>query len=208
MLAIVDYGAGNLFSLMNSLEYLEIPYCVAKESETLEKADGIILPGVGAFPHAMKQLKDSKMLDTLLQEVSVKKKPFLGICLGMQLLFETGYEFQETKGLGLLPGSVEQMKPLDEEGKMLHLPHIGWNQLEFSQEITSPLLKGLSNGCHMYFVHSFKAVCPKECVAASCTYGGNVPALVQKDNIFGAQFHPEKSSRLGLKMLLNFGKLL
>lgn len=196
MTAIIDYGAGNLFSVKNALDYLGIENKVTKKAEDLRAADRLILPGVGAFPDAMRMLGESGLVEVIKEEV--QKKPLLGICLGMQMLFEKGYEFEETDGLGLIKGSVKLMTP-----ENLPIPHIGWNELELNKPCKL-LEKG---GEYVYFVHSYAADCPSENVAAYCDYGMKVPALVFNGNVYGAQFHPEKSGDTGLEMLKKFAKL-
>lgn len=196
MTAIIDYGAGNLFSVKNALDYLGIENKVTKKAEDLRAADRLILPGVGAFPDAMRMLHESGLVEVIKEEV--KKKPLLGICLGMQMLFEKGYEFEETDGLGLIKGSVKLMNP-----ENLPIPHIGWNELELNKPCKL-LEKG---GEYVYFVHSYAADCPSENVAAYCDYGMKVPALVFNGNVYGAQFHPEKSGEAGLEMLKKFAQL-
>ncbi len=196
MTAIIDYGAGNLFSVKNALDYLGIENKVTKKAEDLRAADRLILPGVGAFPDAMRMLGESGLVEVIKEEV--QKKPLLGICLGMQMLFEKGYEFEETDGLGLIKGSVKLMTP-----ENLPIPHIGWNELELNKPCKL-LEKG---GEYVYFVHSYAADCPSENVAAYCDYGMKVPALVFNGNVYGAQFHPEKSGEAGLEMLKKFAKL-
>ena len=166
---------------------------LTNKKEDIEKADGLILPGVGAFPSAMKMLEQSGLTETIKTES--KKKPFLGICLGMQLIFQKGYEFEECDGLGLIPGSVRKM-----EEKDLIIPHMGWNKLEVLNDC--PLLAGLDD-------NSYKAECEDKNIAAYSVYGGRVPALVYDGNtVYGAQFHPEKSGDTGLKILKNFGGLI
>lgn len=197
MIAIVDYGAGNLFSVKNALDYLGISSIFTSDKSELEKADGILLPGVGAFPDAMRMLQNTTLIATIKAEAL--KKPFLGICLGMQLLFEAGNEFEETSGLSLLPGRIEPIKT------GYKIPHMGYNSLEIKQEC--PLLDGIDEGEYVYFVHSFMAYTTPDCIAADCDYGIHIPALVQKGMIFGAQFHPEKSGDTGLRILKNFGGL-
>ena len=197
MLAIIDYGAGNLFSVKNALDYLGIPSEVAQEPAVMEKADGLILPGVGAFPDAMRMLTDAGWVEPLRKEAG--KKPLLGICLGMQLLFELGMEFTQTGGLGLVPGRVDRIET------SFKVPHMGYNELEF--HLDSPLLQGVPEKACVYFVHSYMAVTLPEYVAAYCDYGVKIPALVQKGHLFGAQFHPEKSGEVGLTILKNFGGL-
>lgn len=196
MTAIIDYGAGNLFSVKNALDYLGIENKVTKKAEDLRAADRLILPGVGAFPDAMRMLGESGLVEVIKEEV--QKKPLLGICLGMQMLFEKGYEFEETDGLGLIKGSVKLMTP-----ENLPIPHIGWNELELNKPCKL-LEKG---GEYVYFVHSYAADCPSENVAAYCDYGMKIPALVFNGNVYGAQFHPEKSGEAGLEMLRKFAKL-
>lgn len=196
MIAVIDYGAGNIFSVKNALDYLGCENKLTKSIDDIINADGIILPGVGAFPHAMKMLNESGLVDTIKAEA--KKKPFLGICLGMQLLFEKSYEFEECAGLGLIGGYVDK---IPDEG--LVIPHMGWNKLEINHEC--PLFEGLSENEYVYFVHSYKAFCGEENLYAYCEYGSKVPALVSDGStVFGAQFHPEKSGETGLKMLKNF----
>lgn len=198
MIAIIDYGAGNLFSVKNALDYLGLENIITNNPKDLEAADKLILPGVGAFPDAMRMLGESGLVDVIKDQV--KHKPLLGICLGMQMLFEKGYEFGETEGLGFIKGSVKYM-----ELENLPVPHIGWNSLEFNEK--SPLLDKCSDGDFVYFVHSYAAECPSENVAAYCDYGMKVPALVQNGNVYGAQFHPEKSGEVGLNILKNFSNL-
>lgn len=198
MIAIIDYGAGNLFSVKNALDFLGFENKITASADDLRAADKLILPGVGAFPDAMKKLSESGLIGVIKEEV--QKKPMLGICLGMQMLFEKGYEFAETDGLGLIKGSVKLMTP-----KGLDVPHMGWNSLEFNEPCK--LLDNVKNGEYVYFVHSFAAECPSENVAAYCDYGAKVPALVQNGNVFGAQFHPEKSGETGLNILRSFEAL-
>lgn len=200
MIAVIDYGAGNIFSVKNALDYLGFDFVLTNKKEDIENADGLILPGVGAFPSAMKMLEQSSLIETIKTES--KKKPFLGICLGMQLIFEKGYEFEECDGLGLILGSVQKMEEQD-----LIIPHMGWNKLEILNDC--PLLTGLDENSYVYFVHSYKAECDDKNIAAYSVYGGRVPALVYDGNtVYGAQFHPEKSGNTGLQILKNFGGLI
>lgn len=200
MIAIVDYGAGNIFSVKNALDYLGLENCLTSDKEFIKSADEIILPGVGAFPSAMKMLENSGLVETIKSEAT--KKPFLGICLGMQLIFEKGYEFEECDGLGLIKGSVRKMENTD-----LIIPHMGWNKLEILNNCR--LLDGLGDNEYVYFVHSYKAECDDKNISAYCEYGGKVPALVHDGKyVYGAQFHPEKSGETGLKILKNFGGLI
>lgn len=200
MIAIVDYGAGNIFSVKNALDYLGLENRLTSDKEFIKSADEIILPGVGAFPSAMKMLENSELVETIKSEAT--KKPFLGICLGMQLIFEKGYEFEECDGLGLIKGSVRKMENTD-----LIIPHMGWNKLEILNNCK--LLDGLGDNEYVYFVHSYKAECDDKNISAYCEYGGRVPALVHDGKyVYGAQFHPEKSGETGLKILKNFGGLI
>ena len=199
MTAIVDYGAGNIFSVKNALDYLGLDCKLTSDAADLEAADRIILPGVGAFPSAMKSLESTGLITTLKEQA--KKKPFLGICLGMQMLFEKGYEFEECDGLGLIKGEVKRI-----ESDTLVVPHMGWNKLEYLHDC--PVLNGLGQEEYVYFVHSYKAFCNDDNISAWCEYGGKVPALVTDGAyVYGAQFHPEKSGRAGLRILQNFGGL-
>ncbi len=198
MLGIVDYGAGNLFSVQNAFRFLGIETEIICNGKQLYNADGLILPGVGAFPDAMRRLRESGMVPPLRELAG--KKPLLGICLGMQMLFERGFEFEETEGLGLIPGEV---RLLDAGGRKL--PHIGWNSLE--RNGPCPLLDEAEQEPYVYFVHSYGAVCEAEYVAAYTDYGGKIPALVQNGLVFGAQFHPEKSGEAGLSILRRFAQL-
>lgn len=200
MIAIIDYGAGNIFSVKNALDYLGLESRLVSDKESVISADAVILPGVGAFPAAMKKLEATGLVDTIKAEA--EKKPFLGICLGMQLIFEKGYEFEETDGLGLIGGSVIKMEEPD-----LIIPHMGWNKLEKLNEC--PLLENIGDNEYVYFVHSYKADCADSNIAAYSEYGGRVPALVYNGKyVYGAQFHPEKSGETGLKILKSFGSLI
>ena len=200
MIAIVDYGAGNIFSVKNALDYLGLDCKLTSDKDEIKAADAVILPGVGAFPAAMAMLEKSGLIDTIKEEAA--KKPLLGICLGMQMLFEKGYEFEECDGLGLIKGSVRYMDEPD-----LIIPHMGWNKLEKLNDC--PLLENIGDDEYVYFVHSYKAECADENIAAYSEYGGRVPALVFDGKfVYGAQFHPEKSGDTGLKILKSFGNLI
>ena len=196
--AIVDYGVGNLKSVSNAMAYLGLETLISSEPKELELADAIILPGVGAFPDAADKLRRSGLdREVLLQG---EKKPVLGICLGMQLLFEQGTEVRSCQGLGLISGSVERIET------DFKLPHIGWNSLTFYH--ASPLFEGLDDGVYVYFVHSFCGMAKNpEQVIATTDYGTPVVAAVQNGNVFGCQFHPEKSGEVGLAILKNFANL-
>lgn len=196
-IAIIDYGAGNLFSVQNALNYLGIQNTVTSEVSDIRRADRLILPGVGAFPDAMKMLEASGLIKELREQV--KQKPLMGICLGMQMLFEKSHEFGETDGLGFISGTVELMTP-----ENLLVPQIGWNKLIYNEKC--PLLDGLDEP-YVYFVHSYAAKCSSINVAAYTDYGGNVPAVVFSGNVYGCQFHPEKSGEAGLEILRNFAKI-
>jgi len=199
MIAIIDYGVGNLFSLCSSLKRIGAEAVVTADPRLISKADKLILPGVGAFADAAEKLRDTGLGD-LVKEQAARGKDIMGICLGMQLLFEKSYEFGEHEGLGLLRGSVVPM-----EGSIpgeLKIPHIGWNALRFCKE--SKLLRYIKEGDCVYFVHSFYAVDCDESVVATAEYGANLTAAVQKGNIMGCQFHPEKSGEVGLNILRAF----
>ncbi len=201
MIAIIDYGVGNLFSLKSSLDFIGAQSVVTKDPLVIEQADRIILPGVGAFADAIKLLHDTGLVPVLKNQVA-KGKPLLGICLGMQLLFETSYEYGCHKGLGLVEGDVCPVA--DDVDKSFKIPHMGWNSLDFVGD--SPLFKYIKNGDYVYFVHSYYA---KNCnhVIATSNYGANLTAMVQKGNVFGAQFHPEKSGATGLAILKAFNEI-
>lgn len=200
MIAIVDYGAGNIFSVKNALDYLGFENELVSDAEKIKSADAVILPGVGAFPSAMEMLNKSGLVETIKEEAT--KKPFLGICLGMQLIFDKGYEFEECDGLGMISGTVQKM-----EEKDLIIPHMGWNKLEKLNNC--PLLENIGDDEYVYFVHSYKAHCNDKNISAYCEYSGRVPALVYGGKfVYGAQFHPEKSGETGLKILKNFGGLI
>ncbi len=198
MIAIIDYGVGNLFSLSASLNILEIPNIITKDPQEIEKASHIILPGVGAFGDASQILRHSGLADIVIEQA--QKKPLLGICLGMQLLFERGFEFGEHRGLGLISGDVVPL--LDDLTTDLKVPHMGWNKL--TQPLPCPILADVKEGDSVYFVHSYYAKTDPQFVVATAEYEIPVTAMVQKGNIFGAQFHPEKSGNVGLSILKNF----
>ena len=199
MIAIIDYGDGNLFSLSSSFKKIGADIVVTSDKSVIEKADKIILPGVGAFADAAKKLRDSG-LDKVLIEAAKNGKKIMGICLGMQLLFEKSYENGEHEGLGLLKGQVIPMENTIPNN--LKIPHIGWNALHFKR--TSPLFKYLNENDCVYFVHSFYATDCEDSVIATAEYGNELTAAVQKDNIYGCQFHPEKSGNVGLNILRAF----
>lgn len=199
MITIIDYGAGNLFSVQNALNFLGVENNISSKVEDIISADKLILPGVGAFPDAMKMLDEAGLTEVIKEQS--KKKALMGICLGMQMLFDKSYEFGETEGLGLIPGTVELMHP----AKDLVIPHIGWNSLEKNEPCK--LLESVNDGDYVYFVHSYAAVTDSKNVAAYCDYGMKVPALVMSGNVYGCQFHPEKSGKTGLGILKTFASL-
>jgi glutamine amidotransferase len=204
MIGIIDYGMGNLFSVKKALERLDVPYILSDNPEELSEADSYILPGVGAFKDAMSLLKESE-LEAFIQKAVAGGKPLLGICLGMQLLFDESEEFQLTKGLGLLKGRAIHINSNDAEGNRLKVPHMGWNRLKFHKE--SKLLQGVEEG-YCYFVHSYYVTdADEDALLATAEYGVNVPAVVGKGNVFGTQFHPEKSSEVGMAILSQFTKI-
>lgn len=200
MIAIIDYGVGNLFSLISSFKAIGADVTVTKDEKIIRSADKIVLPGVGAFGDAAAKLKKTG-LDKVVIEEANQGKPLLGVCLGMQLLLNKSYEFGEHEGLGLIPGEI---RPISESiSPELKIPQIGWNALEFSGEL-SPLFKFIKNGDFVYFVHSYHGVNCKENTIATTSYGGTLTAAVAKENIFGCQFHPEKSGSVGLNILRAF----
>ncbi len=199
MIAVVDYGVGNLFSLCSSLRKIGADVVVTGDAETVGQADRIVLPGVGAFADASAKLSE-RGLDRVICRAAERGTPLLGICLGMQMLFERSYEYGEHKGLGLLRGSVVPMQgyiPSD-----LKIPHIGWNALHIERK--HPLLQFTNEGDHVYFVHSYFATDCADSLLASTEYGKALTAAVAKDNVMGCQFHPEKSGEVGLNILRAF----
>ena len=202
MIAIIDYGVGNLFSLRSSIESLGIEVTVTNDAEVIKKADKLILPGVGAFEDAAKKLKESGLREVVIEEAK-KGKPLLGICLGMQMLFDQSLEYGCHEGLGLIGGSVIPLK--DKIPESLNVPHIGWNALSIKRQ--SPILKYVNDGDHVYFVHSFFVDGANPNTTATAEYGVSVTGSVQNGNVFGCQFHPEKSGKVGLSILKAFSEL-
>ncbi len=200
MVAIVDYGVGNLFSLKSSFAAIGVEATVTGEREVLHRAERILLPGVGAFGDAAQKLRASGLFDFLRDEAK-GGKPLLGICLGMQLLFERGYEYGEHEGLGLIPGEVRPISEVIPTG--LKIPHIGWNALRFEGK-TNPLFRYIKQGDFVYFVHSFYGKNEDGSVIATTDYGAPLTAAVARGNVFGCQFHPEKSGKVGLNILRAF----
>ena len=201
MIGIIDYDAGNLRSVEKALRYLGKETIVTRDPEQIRKTDKVILPGVGAFGDAMKKLQEYH-LDTLIREIADSGKPLLGICLGLQLLFEESEESPGVKGLGVLEGKIRRIP----EGEGLKVPHIGWNSLHL--EHNGRLFRNIPENSYVYFVHSYylEAKAP-EIVKASTEYGVHIHASVEKNNLFACQFHPEKSSETGLQILKNFAEM-
>lgn len=201
MIAIIDYGAGNLNSIQKALEFIGEKTAVLKEAriKDLNRYEALVLPGVGAFPEAMKKLK-AKNFVNFIEKFIETGKPFLGICLGMQLLFETSFEDQKTAGLGLLKGDIIKIKT------KYKIPHMGWNQLQIIKN--DPLFKGLPENPHFFFVHSYQLAELSDEVMAAVGYGTTIPAVIRKNNVIAFQFHPEKSGDNGIKLLKNFRELL
>ena len=201
MIAIIDYDAGNLRSVEKALQYLGKETIVTRDPEQIRKAEKVILPGVGAFGDAMKKLQEYH-LDTLIHEIADSGKPLLGICLGLQLLFEESEESPGVEGLGILEGKIRRIP----EGEGLKVPHIGWNSLHL--EHNGRLFRNIPENSYVYFVHSYylEAKDP-EIVKASTEYGVHIHASVEKNNLFACQFHPEKSGETGLQILKNFAEL-
>lgn len=205
MTAIVEYGVGNLFSLQSSLNAINLPSKITGDASEILEAKRVILPGVGAFGDAIKKLEQTG-LATVIRKLAQKGTPLLGICLGMQLLFKSSEEFGAHSGLGILDGDIASLKNdlkiIKFDGKV---PHMGWNKLKFEKE--SPILKYIKQDDYVYYVHSFYAKNCEKCRVASSDYGVQVAGIVQKRNVFGTQFHPEKSGENGLAILRAFGEV-
>ena len=199
MIVIADYGVGNLFSLKSSFRAIGREVTVSSDPGALRAAEKIILPGVGAFRDAAAKLKESGLGD-VIREQAAAGKPLLGICLGMQLLFEKSYEYGEFEGLGLLPGDIRPIAEVIPAG--LKIPHIGWNGLILKRP--SPLFAHIKNGDHVYFVHSYYARTEKNVITAAAEYGAELTAVAERGNVYGCQFHPEKSGTVGLNILKAF----
>lgn len=198
MIGIIDYGAGNLFSVKNALDFLGYKNFIISSENEIKDADKLILPGVGAFPDAMGMLKEKGLEQVIVEEAG--KKPLLGICLGMQILFDWGYEFEKTPGLALIPGEVNRIT-----APGLKIPHMGWSDIKVENQCE--LTNGIKDGEMFYYVHSYKAVTDRKYLSLYSEYGELIPGLVFKDQVFGTQFHPEKSGDAGLRLLKNFGGL-
>lgn len=201
MITIVDYGVGNLFSLKSSLNALGLSAQVTSDRKTLAESERVILPGVGAFGDAADKLTKSGLAETV-REIAARGTPLLGICLGMQLLFDKSFEYGEHAGLGLLRGEV---RPLFEDVSGLKIPHMGWNALHFVKD--DRLFRYVNEGEYVYFVHSYQAKFCEDSLLATATYGTEVTAAVGKGNVYGTQFHPEKSGDVGLRILKAFAEL-
>lgn len=202
MIGIIEYGVGNLYSLTCSFGKIGEEVVVTKDIQVLRKCDKLLLPGVGAFGDAAEKLRASGLAEEIVAQAKAGK-PLLGICLGMQLLFEKGYEYGQHKGLGLIPGSVRPISeviPTDYK-----VPHMGWNKLDIHKECA--ILKNIKNGEYVYFVHSYFATECEENTVATAEYGAPLTAVVQKGNVFGCQFHPEKSGSVGLEILRAFSEM-
>ena len=197
MIGIIDYDAGNIRSVEHALKSMDVPYVLSSDPEVLKKADKLILPGVGAYGDAMEKLNASNLTNTI-KELTGNGKPLLGICLGLQLLFESSEESPGVEGIGILKGHILKI-PSDGS---LKIPHMGWNSLSMPKQ--SRLLKGIKEGSYVYFVHSYYLMADEDVVIATSDYGVTIHAAVEKDNIFACQFHPEKSSDTGLQILKNF----
>ncbi|WP_044914871.1 imidazole glycerol phosphate synthase subunit HisH [Butyrivibrio sp. WCE2006] len=198
MLAIIDYDAGNIKSVENAFKYLGAETCVTREPDEILRADHVVLPGVGAFGDAMRKLEEYKLTD-VIRKVADSGNPFIGICLGLQLLFDSSEESEGVAGLGILRGKI---KKIPDKG-VLKIPQIGWNSLKYPNE--GKLFKGIDEDSYVYFVHSYYLDADdKSIVTATTEYGTLIDASVEKDNVFACQFHPEKSSDVGMKILKNF----
>lgn len=203
MIAIIDYGMGNLKSIKNALDFLNIESIVTRDEEIIRSSKAIILPGVGAFKQAMDNLKENNF-DSLIKELAKEGKFILGICLGMQILFEEGYEGEKCSGLGLIKGKIRKMEPKEK----VKIPHMGWNKLVINKN--NEFSNNLPGDNFLYYVHSFM-VCEymENDLVAYSYYGGlKIPGIVRKDNIIGMQFHPEKSGEVGLSILKNLGEMI
>ena len=208
MIAVIDYGVGNLFSLLSSLNYVGLDTKLTNDIEEIKNANGIILPGVGAFRDAIGNLEKYGLKETLINEAR-KGKPFLGICLGMQMLFEKSYEYGEYEGLGLINGTVEEIKKYIPENSDLKIPHMGWNSLIINERFKDDkILKDIDNNEYVYYVHSYFAKTDTKNIVTYSEYGTKIPGIVKNENVYGMQFHPEKSGDTGLKLLKNWGELI
>ena len=208
MIAVIDYGVGNLFSLLSSLNYVGLHTKLTNDIEEIKNANGIILPGVGAFRDAIGNLEKYGLKEILINEAK-NGKPFLGICLGMQMLFEKSYEYGEYEGLGLINGTIEEIKKYIPENSDLKIPHMGWNSLIINERFKDDkILKDVDNNEYVYYVHSYFAKTDTKNIVTYSEYGTKIPGIVKNENVYGMQFHPEKSGDTGLKLLKNWGELI
>ena len=208
MIAVIDYGVGNLFSLLSSLNYVGLDTKLTNNIEEIKNAKGIILPGVGAFRDAIGNLEKYGLKEILINEAK-NGKPFLGICLGMQMLFEKSYEYGEYEGLGLINGTVEEIKKYILKNSDLKIPHMGWNSLIINDSFKDDkILKDVNDNEYVYYVHSYFAKTDMKNIVAYSEYGTKIPGIVKNENVYGMQFHPEKSGDTGLKLLKNWGELI
>lgn len=198
MIAIIDYGMGNLRSVQKAFEFLGFDAVVTDDPKIIESAQKVVLPGVGAFCEAIKTIRE-KGIDKVIHSIVEKGTPFLGICLGMQMLFDKSYENGEYDGLGIIPGRIVRLPETEK------IPHIGWNSLDIKLE--TPLFEGIGKEPYVYFVHSYYLETDAPVVSATCFYGREFQVAAQKGNVFALQFHPEKSGDTGLKILENFGRI-
>lgn len=202
MIAVVDYGVGNLRSVAKALEHVGAEVSVTADAATIANANGVVLPGVGAFAHCMANLREAGLTE-VVKEAAGSGRPFLGICVGMQILFDESEEFGCVKGLGVLPGRVRKFEPTDHANKV---PHMGWNEIELRAEV--PCLKGVKSGTRVYFVHSyFVETDDPSIIATTTSYGDSFVSSAWRGNLYATQFHPEKSQDVGLKILGNFNEL-
>ena len=204
MIAIVDYGLGNLFSLKSSLDFIGLDTIITNDKSEIKKAKSIILPGVGAFRDAIGKLKEKELDNVIIDEVK-NGKILLGICFGMQLLFEKSYEYGEYSGLGLIKGDISPIKN-DLQNKNLKVPHMGWNNLKFKEN--DEILKYIKEDEYVYYVHSYYAKNCEKSILAYSDYEVSIPGIVKNENVYGIQFHPEKSGETGLNILKAFGELI
>ncbi len=208
MIAIIDYGLGNLFSLKSSLDFIGLETVLTNDHEIIKNSDAIILPGVGAFRDAIASLEKQNLKQLLINEAK-SGKPFLGICLGMQLLFDKSYEYGEYEGLSLINGEIRSIKEDLSEGSKLKVPHMGWNSIEITKENKNDsILENVKKDEFIYYVHSFYAKTNNENIIAYSDYELLIPGVVKNKNVYGMQFHPEKSGEIGLKLLTNWGNIV